>query len=97
MNCFLKGLLFALAGCLVAVTAHAESILALTGGSVLLRVDSAAPSVILASVNVTGLQPAETLHAIDVRPANGRLFGLGSTSRLYAINPATGVASAVGS
>jgi len=33
---------------------------------------------------------------IDFRPANGQLYGLGSTSRLYRIDPATGAASAVG-
>jgi len=46
---------------------------------------------------VTGLQPAETLLGIDYRPANGLLYGLGSSSRLYLINPTTGAASQVGS
>jgi hypothetical protein len=33
---------------------------------------------------------------IDVRPATRQLYALGSTSRLYTLNPSTGVATAVG-
>jgi hypothetical protein len=46
-------------------------------------------------VSVTGLQTGENLLGIDFRPLNGQLFGLGSTSRLYRIDPATGAATAV--
>jgi hypothetical protein len=48
---------------------------------------------------ITGLQPGENVLAIDFRPAapQGRLYGLGSTSRVYLIDPSTGIASAVGS
>jgi hypothetical protein len=83
-------------GLLAAETALAEPLLALLPGSVLLRVDTADPSIILASVNITGLQPAETLLAIDGRPSTGQLYGLGNTSRLYVINPVTGVSAQVG-
>ncbi len=48
------------------------------------------------SVTITGLQSGETILAIDFRPANGILYGLGSTSRLYVINPMTGVARMIG-
>lgn len=43
-----------------------------------------------------GLQPNEQIVGIDFRPFNGQLYGLGSTSRLYTINLATGEAAAVG-
>ncbi|QHW00807.1 DUF4394 domain-containing protein [Spirosoma endbachense] len=46
---------------------------------------------------ITGLQGGETLYGIDFRPANGQLFALGSTSRLYTINTSNGAATAVGS
>lgn len=46
---------------------------------------------------ITGLQGGETILGIDFRPANGTLYGLGSTSRLYTINPTTGAATQVGS
>jgi hypothetical protein len=48
------------------------------------------------TVNVTGLQPGETLLGIDARPATGGLIGVGSTNRLYAIDRASGVATAIG-
>lgn len=46
-------------------------------------------------IGVSGLQSGENLLGIDFRPLNGQLFGLGSSSRLYLINPATGAATAV--
>ncbi|MGH8047324.1 MAG: DUF4394 domain-containing protein [Chthoniobacterales bacterium] len=66
-----------------------------TDGASLATFDSTSLSVVT-TVAVTGLQPAETLTGIDLRPANGVLYGVGSTSRLYTINPATGVATQVG-
>jgi hypothetical protein len=49
------------------------------------------------SVAVTGLAAGETLRGIDFRPKGGQLYGLGSTSRLYTIDPTTGAATQVGS
>jgi hypothetical protein len=46
--------------------------------------------------SLTGLQPGETLYGIDMRPATGQLFAIGSTSRIYAINMGNGVATAMG-
>ncbi len=48
------------------------------------------------SKTITGLQASETIVGLDFRPLNGQLYGLGSSSRIYVINPATGVATAVG-
>ncbi|RZK97484.1 MAG: DUF4394 domain-containing protein, partial [Hymenobacter sp.] len=48
-------------------------------------------------VAITGLQTGERILSVDYRPATGQLYGLGSTSRLYIINPTTGAARAVGS
>jgi hypothetical protein len=45
---------------------------------------------------ITGLQMSETILGIDMRPLTGQLYALGSTSRLYTINMATGAATAVG-
>jgi hypothetical protein len=47
------------------------------------------------TVKIRGLQKKEKLLAIDVRPLNGQLYGLGSTSRIYTINRTTGQATAV--
>ncbi|MEG3848225.1 DUF4394 domain-containing protein [Microcoleus sp. herbarium19] len=59
--------------------------------------NEAAPRALLSDAAVTGLQPGESLLGIDFRPANGLLYGLGSSNRLYAIDPVTGAASQVGS
>ena len=46
---------------------------------------------------ITGLQAGEMIFGLDFRPVNGQLYALGSTSRLYTINTATGAAAVVGS
>jgi uncharacterized protein DUF4394 len=45
---------------------------------------------------ITGLASGDALVGIDARPANGQLYALGKTSRLYVINPRTGAARLVG-
>jgi hypothetical protein len=77
--------------------AEAESLIGVTTTNVLETFDSTTPGTILTSVGLNGLQGGETLLGIDFRPANGALYGLGSTSRLYTINTTTGVATQVGS
>jgi len=51
---------------------------------------------VVTSVPVVGLQAGESLVGIDVRPQNSQLYGVGSSSRLYTINPLTGAATQVG-
>ena len=46
--------------------------------------------------SVVGLTAATTLVGIDVRPATGVLYGLGSDGQLYAISASTGTADKVG-
>ncbi|AFZ06172.1 Hemolysin-type calcium-binding region [Oscillatoria nigro-viridis PCC 7112] len=67
------------------------------GAETIVGFNEAAPRAILSDVAVTGLQPGESLLGIDFRPANGVLYGVGSSNRLYAIDPVTGQASPVGS
>jgi hypothetical protein len=45
---------------------------------------------------ITGMQVGETILGLDMRPANGQLYALGSTSRLYTLNTSSGAAAAVG-
>lgn len=45
---------------------------------------------------ITGLQSSETILGIDMRPATGQLYALGSSSRIYTLNMASGVATAIG-
>lgn len=53
------------------------------------------PRVFSSLAQIIGLQPGETLHGIDFRPATGQLYGLGSQGRLYTLE-ADGRATLVG-
>jgi hypothetical protein len=77
--------------------AAAEPLVGVTTTNALVTFDSATPGTIVTNVGLTGLQGGETILGIDIRPANGTLYGLGSTSRLYSLNTTTGVATQVGS
>ncbi|RZJ69310.1 DUF4394 domain-containing protein [Flavobacterium sp.] len=46
---------------------------------------------------ITNLQAGESVVGIDMRPATGQLYALGSTGRIYVLNTATGAAAMVGS
>jgi hypothetical protein len=81
----------------LAGSASAEQLVGLGPGNGLAKFDSEAPGNLTGSVPITGLQSGEQILGIDFRPANGQLYGLGSTNRLYTINPATGAATQVGS
>ena len=50
----------------------------------------------IARVAFTGLPAGEQIVGLDVRPANKQVVALGSTSRLYRIDVATGAATAIG-
>src|SRR4051812_12517565 len=63
----------------------------------LVRFESAAPGTIVSTIPITGMIASDTIVGLDFRPVDGKLFGLGSGSRLYIIDPATGVATQVGS
>src|SRR5437867_1935256 len=76
---------------------RAELIYAVTTANVLLSFDSATPGTVTTIGPITGLQIGENVLAIDLRPATGQLYALGSTSRLYTINTTTAVATQVGS
>ncbi|HYO48740.1 MAG TPA: DUF4394 domain-containing protein [Chloroflexia bacterium] len=55
---------------------------------------SDAPGTLLSRVGISGTQAGETIVGIDFRPANpDQLWALGSTSRLYVVDPMSGVAS----
>jgi hypothetical protein len=61
----------------------------------LVRFEETAPEK-AASKPITGLQPNERILGIDFRPSNKLLYGLGSSNRLYKIDPETAAASAIG-
>ncbi|KAB8044614.1 DUF4394 domain-containing protein [Janthinobacterium aquaticum] len=65
----------------------------LTASNKLISFDRTAPGAVNTTVSVTGLQSGENLLGIDYRPADGQLYGVGSTGRIYVINGATGAAT----
>jgi len=65
----------------------------LTVSNKLLSFDRATPATIRTTATVTGLQAGENLIGIDYRPADGQLYGVGSTGRIYTLNGATGAAT----
>ena len=81
----------------LAGAAHAaHSGLALTAGQNLINFDIENPGTVINTAPVSGLAAGETLLAIDVRPASGVVYGLGSNSNLYTVDPFSGSASLVG-
>lgn len=62
----------------------------------LLRFGATSPNVITMTKPVTGLQGGEKIVGIDFRPKDGKLYGIGSASRIYTIDTASAVATAVG-
>ena len=79
----------------LAATAHAEAVIGLTATNALVTFDSATPLNASAPITITGLQAGEQILGIDMRPATGALFGLGSSGRLYTLNTGTGAATFV--
>jgi trimeric autotransporter adhesin len=65
-------------------------LLALSETNKLVSFTAGAPQKLCSSTTVTGLQTGESALGIDLRPADGALYALGSTGRLYTVNPMTG-------
>jgi hypothetical protein len=70
--------------------------LVVTDGSSLVRVDTNDLPSPAAPTLVSGMQVGENLVGIDQRPATGELYGIGSTSRVYVLDPITATATQVG-
>jgi hypothetical protein len=73
---------------------EARLVYAITPDNRLLSFDPAQPTRIMSDQMVGGLVEGDKLVGIDFRPATGALYGLGSSSRIYVIDPATGKAGA---
>ena len=70
------------------------------GGNNLLTFDTANPGLIRTSTGITGVDAAQILVGLDIRPATNTLYALGynataQTYQLYTLNALTGVATAV--
>lgn len=54
------------------------------------------PDLVTRTVAVTGLQAGERVAGIDFRPTDGKLYAVGTSSRLYVVDTISGAATAVG-
>ena len=82
----------------VAAQDQAATIYAVSGRNRLVTFSADAPGTILNDVRVTGLDKGDRLVGIDVRPADGMVYGVGvdrGTGSVYRIDPATGQATLV--
>jgi Domain of unknown function (DUF4394) len=68
-------------------------VFALTAGNRLISFNRDMPGTVRTMATVSGLQGGENLLGIDYRPADGKLYGLGSTGRLYTIDTESGAAT----
>jgi hypothetical protein len=66
---------------------------ALTADNKLLVFSPSSPSMPSAQLSISGLMPGERLIGIDVRPADGKLYAVGSTNNLYTIDRTRGAAT----
>ncbi|RZA28321.1 MAG: DUF4394 domain-containing protein, partial [Lysobacteraceae bacterium] len=71
----------------------AGDMIVLTASNRLVSFNRATPGTARTSVAVTGLQAGENLVGIDYRPADGLLYGMGSSGRIYTLNPESGAAT----
>lgn len=77
----------------VAPAANAQSLVyGVDGSNQLVTFNSNAPGTFLSTVQITGVNAS--IAAVDFRPLNGVLYGLGADKIIYTINPATGAATA---
>jgi hypothetical protein len=79
-----------------ATASAAEQVVAATESNRLVTMLSTSPGNIQRDVPITRLAAGDQIVALDVRPQTGQLYGLGSSSRIYVINPLTGEAAQVG-
>lgn len=88
--------LISFAFCLSLLPVKADYVYAIDSRSILALFDTERPAVTLSLSVVRGLQPGETVLGLDFRPATKSLYALGSTSRIYIIDPVSGLATPLG-
>jgi hypothetical protein len=71
-------------------------LVATTDQNQLIRFNARDPERIRGIRAITGLPAGVSLQGIDFRPATGDLYGVGSDSVVYRVNPSTGIAVAEG-
>jgi trimeric autotransporter adhesin len=79
----------------IAIVTRVETIFALSQSNSLITFNSGTPGTPISTLPITGIPMSESLVALDFRPATGELYSIGMSGRIYTINTATGLATAV--
>lgn len=96
MSVMNRAALAACCGCaLIASSSKAEIAWGVTQQQRLISFDTNAPLDVLSGFFIGGLAANEQLTGLDYRPSDGMLYGLGSMSNLYRVNPMNGQATLV--
>jgi len=83
-----------LAGSPVRATGQ-ETVLAVTESNRLVRFTAGQPGRLVSSRPLVGLRPGETVLGMDHRPTDHQLFAVGSSNRLYRVDPLQATATPV--
>lgn len=79
------------------ISANAQLVYGITEDNRLISFNASDPTALLSNKPITGLaQPSELILGIDFRPRTRELYAVGSSNRLYKIDPMTGMAMTVG-
>lgn len=93
----LKRTTLVVASLLAVAAAHGQLVYGVTTDNYLISFDASNPTALLSKVNFSGLaQPFELILGLDIRPATGELYAMGSSNRLYKVDANTGNALAIG-
>ncbi len=76
-------------------TNNGRIIYAVDSMNMLLTFGALRPDQVQRRVSISGLQPSEKVEGIDFGPVDGRLYALGSSSRIYRLDTLSGAATAV--
>lgn len=79
----------------IAIVTRVETIFALTQSNSLVTFNSGTPGTPISTLPITGIPMSESLVALDFRPATGELYSIGISGRIYTLNTASGLATAV--
>ncbi len=72
---------------------HPGDSFAVTSAGRLMHFDRVQPGRFTLSVDLAGLPAGDKVVALDMRPTNGKLYGLTRSAKLYTIDPMTGAAT----
>jgi Domain of unknown function (DUF4394) len=93
---WLRGALLAALGLLTACEERSLAY-ALTSGGQIIGFDVQNPGTLSNAVTVSGLASGDGLLSLSYRPADGGFYAISTQNRLYKVDPASGLASLIGS